>query len=92
MSDTVVCENCGVSFKYPALYEEHLLADKSCPVQIELHYLNLIMPSYAGQKRIVQLNTVIPMRVQLLAVLRDGALRWSTVSVISDATFPPGAA
>lgn len=31
MSDTVICQHCGEYFKYPHLYEEHLLADKSCP-------------------------------------------------------------
>jgi hypothetical protein len=88
MGDSVTCQHCGEYFKYPDLYEEHLLADKSCPVQVELHHLHLVPPKYEKQKRIVQLDTIIPIRVQLVAAWRGGALRWQTVSVISDASFP----
>ena len=58
---------------------------------IELHHLHLIKPTSLGQKHCVQLNTVIPIRIKMLAVLRNGELRWSTVSVISDGSFPLGA-
>lgn len=88
MGDSVTCQHCGEYFKYPDLYEEHLRADKSCPNAIELHHLKLISPRYEGQKRIVQLDTIIPIRVEVKAVRRDGVLRWQTVSVISDASFP----
>ena len=89
MSSSVVCQYCHVAFKYPNLYEEHLRADKSCPDGfIDLHHLRLIKPTSLGQKHCVQLNTVIPIRITMLAVLRDGELRWSTVSIISDGAFP----
>lgn len=55
---------------------------------IELHHLKLIGPRHEGQRRIVQLDTIIPIRVELKAVWRGGSLRWQTVSVISDASFP----
>lgn len=90
MGDSVTCQHCGEYFKYPDLYEEHLRADKSCPNAIELHHLNLISPRYEGQKRIIQLDLVIPMRIEMVAVWRGGALCWSTVSAISDASFPRG--
>ena len=28
---SVVCEGCGVYFKYASLYEDHLRHDRSCP-------------------------------------------------------------
>lgn len=89
MSESVVCRKCNVTFKYPKLYEEHLRGDKSCPDEaIELHYLHLIAPTHEHQRRIVQLDLVIPMRIEMMAVWRGGALRWTTVSAISDASFP----
>lgn len=91
VSETVTCQHCHVSFKRPHLYEEHLRADKSCPwadAPVEVHHLNLIGPRHEGQKRIVQLNTTIPIRVEMIAVWHGGALMWSTVSIISDASFP----
>jgi len=90
MGDTVICQHCGEYFKYPYLYEEHLRADKSCPNAIELHLVHLIGPQHEGQRRIIQLNLVIPMRIEVVAVRHGGTLRWSTVSAISDASFPRG--
>lgn len=90
MSSSIICQHCHVAFKYKNLYEGHLRADKSCPDDpIELHYLHMILPTSLGQRRCVQINTVIPIRIEMRAVLRDKTLRWSTVSVISDASFPP---
>lgn len=53
----------------------------------DLHRLNLIAPTHEGQQRVVQINTTIPILIELKAVTRDGTLRWQTVSIISDASF-----
>lgn len=94
MASSVVCRKCNVTFKYPELYEEHLRGDKSCPNEsnesIELHHLHLIKPTYENQRRIVQLDLVIPMRIEMAAVFRDGVLRWTLISVFSDVSFPRG--
>jgi hypothetical protein len=83
---SVVCEHCHVAFKYPELYEDHLRADKSCPDVITVHQLHILPPAHEGQERIMQLDTIIPVRIEMKAVWRGGELRWQTVSVISDAS------
>jgi len=89
MASSVVCRKCNVTFKYPELYEEHLRGDKSCPDEsVELHHLHLIKPTHEDQRHIVQLDLVIPMRIEMAAVFRNGVLRWTLISVFSDASFP----
>lgn len=54
----------------------------------DLFALTLIAPSYAGQRRVVRINTRVPIFVELEAV--EGApgtkkaLQWRTVTIVSE--------
>jgi hypothetical protein len=55
---------------------------------IDLRHLILTQPTHVGQQCTVQIDSMPPIQVRLVAGLLDGALAWHPVGIRSDAVLP----
>jgi len=53
-------------------------------VDMELHHLRLPPPTRADQKCVVQIDTVIPVQIELVAPRDMSPRRWQTVSITKE--------